>query len=132
MPTTSDIFKRDGIGKEVTTEASESATGGALGAWAKQHDPRSTAGAMEARLANGHTNGTANHTSPASEKVAEKTNNRFPGLSDYLGGTRSEPVGAGFGHVGKVGSVFSPRKVGSVMAGGLGGESVHQDSIRLV
>ena len=125
VPTNSDIFKRELSGKETPPEAVDSvAGGGALGVWAKQHEVRSTAGAMEARLANGHANGTAKENSqlPVTEKVPEKTTGRFPGLSEYLGGPRNEMGGGAFTGVGKVGNILSPPRMGAVM-GGLGGNS---------
>jgi len=127
VPTKSDMFKRDLVAREMKGDGIELAAGGALGAWAKQHDPnqRSTVGAMEARLANGYTNGMREKPpTPTPEMVVEKANGRFPGLSDYLGGMRDEISGLTGGvyqHMGKSASVFSPPKVTLGMSTGLGG-----------
>jgi hypothetical protein len=117
VPTTSDMFKRDMMAKEVKSETFGSAMGDALGSWAKQHDARPLGGAMEARLTNGRMNGIVKDN-PTPDKMAEKANHRFPGLSEYLGAPRNEPAGGGgYSHMGKVGSILSPPKVGAGMSG---------------
>ena len=112
VPTSSDIFKRDMISKDLKSDVLDS--GGSLGGWAKQNDqnPRSTMGAMEARLSNGHTNGLSSGKEDPKHDLSD--NGRYPG-QEYSNGTKND---IGYGHLGKV--ILSPPKAGTGL--GLRGE----------
>ena len=117
VPISSEMFKRDRE-KDARAEATENG-GGALGAWAKQHDPRSTAGAMEARLSNGHSNG--NGATKDNPVVTEPRRGEFPPNNQYVvAGDHLAPGGGGYAHLSKGGSVLSPPMTGP-MAGELCG-----------